>query len=135
MTERRVIDLRLTDGMALRLFFLQSHYRQRAAVDNMPERLKAARKTLRRLYLACEPNLGPPPLEIVEAVSDDLNTPKALGILQTYRAQRRGKELFAGLRFLGLIEGENFIVSELKTYPTDHIFSAPQYIGVDAHEA
>lgn len=134
MTDRQFFDLTITTGDAIRFAFLQSHYRSRmdlgAKTDAGYKKIDDARKTLRRLALACEPNLDGPPVEIIEAVSDDLNTPKAIALLHGYRKAKEGRKLFAALRFLGFWGGA-FEVEALKTLPENHAFNAPQYVGFD----
>jgi cysteinyl-tRNA synthetase len=69
-------------GEALRLWLLGTHYRQPA--DYSEEALTEAKRTLDRFYgaLARVPAAGSEPdREMVEALSDDLNTPNALAIL------------------------------------------------------
>lgn len=110
------IKLELTEGLVLRFLYLQSHYRQ--PVEFSEGKMRAARKALRRLFLACSPTDARPPLEIVQAIEDDLNTPKAIALMHGYRKKREGEKLFASLRFLGFT-GDVFIPSELKTIPED----------------
>ena len=67
-------------GEALRLFLLGAHYR--APLDFTRERLSEAKRALDRFYNALaeagEPARGSPPAGVVEALEDDLNTPRAL---------------------------------------------------------
>jgi hypothetical protein len=119
-------DLTITPGDALRWVLLQSHYRTKAEAPTEAS-LKAAMKTLRRLALACEPSLQGPPVELVETLCNDLNTPGALALLARYRAERRGRDLWAGLRFLGFF-GHLCLPDEVKTLPPGHPWQA-DYIG------
>jgi hypothetical protein len=123
-----VIDLDISAGPTLRMAYLMTHYRGKMTLDG--SKLAEAKKALRRFALACEPNLNGPPVEIVEAIADDLNTPKAIAIMHRYRKQRDGKKLFAALRFLGFF-GATCLPDEIKTLPEDHIWAAPEYIGFD----
>ena len=99
------IDLTITTGDAIRFAMLQSHYRSPmdlgAVTATGYKKVDDARKTLRRLALASEPSLDAPPLEIIQAVSDDLNTPKAIALIHGYRKSGDGRKLFAAMRFLG----------------------------------
>jgi len=127
------VDLIVDDALSLRMAFLMTHYRSPCEVG--PNKIKEARKVLRRFALACEPCLHTaPPVEIISAVSDDLNTPKAIAIMHGYRKRKEGKKLFASLRFLGFWDDFKGI-DELKTLPPDHIWNQPQVLGFDAINA
>ncbi len=127
-----VIDLDIGTGMVLRMAFLMTHYR--SPMELGAAKRAEARKVLRRFALACEPCFDLPPREILDAVADDLNTPKAIAIMHGYRARKEGRKLFASLRFLGFWGGL-CLPDEIKTYPPGHVFSQPQYIGPDAIHA
>ncbi len=96
-------------GEVLRLAMLRSHYRQ--PIDFTLKSLEEARRTLDDWYwFAGEVKGSGPSASIIEALSDDLNTPKAIAELHGLRnaAQRSGGEAahaeFAGsLRFLGVL--------------------------------
>lgn len=110
-------------GLSLRLFILGSHYRKE--VDFTVRNLNENSKILRRWLSKAIPNNDRPPLEIILALSDDLNTPLAIAEMHRY-AKKDGRSLFSAMRFLGLIPGEEKpidydIVSEVKTIPIDHI--------------
>ena len=124
----KAIDLKIDTGAAIRMAFLMSHYRQRSEISTA--KLMEAHKVLRRFAMACDPCLDGPPVEIVEAVANDLNTPGALAIMHGYRKNGRGKELFAAMRFLGFF-GSTCLPDEIKTLPKDHIWEM-QVIGPDA---
>jgi cysteinyl-tRNA synthetase len=85
-------------GEALRLNMLRTHYRQ--PIDWTKKGLEESWKTLRGWYGRCdmddggEARLAP---AVLEALSDDLNTPRALAALH----QLEGDELAASLRALG----------------------------------
>lgn len=99
-------------GDALRFAMMQTHYRSPtdwslAACDN-------AFNTLKDFFsVAAAPAGGHPPVSVVEALSDDLNTPKAIAELHALRRQVRssGDEasvmLGNALSFLGL-DAERF---------------------------
>lgn len=82
-TIREILDQ--VPGEAFRLYALGTHYHQ--PLNWMPEGLKQAKQTMDRFYTALR--LTPdvdlsealPSAEVVEALSDDLNTPKAIAVL------------------------------------------------------
>ena len=87
-------------GEALRLLLLSTHYRQ--PIDFTEEGLRRARRQLdrwRRTVAGVPPAAAPPPA-VIEALGDDLNTPRAIAALH----EHKGAELRAGLRMLGLLE-------------------------------
>ena len=92
---------------AIRLWFLQTHYRK--PVDFSDEALQAAQKRWER-YLAealRADEIQTLPDNFIEALTDDLNTPKALAALdESTPAERR-----AALKFLGF--NPTAIISEL----------------------
>ena len=110
-------------GEAIRLTLLSTHYRQ--PLDFTREGLRQSRHVLDRLYTALRhaadvPGEGAdsePPLDVVAALEDDLNTPMAIAHLHeaakalnkaTSRTDRtRAKSaLLAGGRLLGLLQQE-----------------------------
>jgi cysteinyl-tRNA synthetase len=110
-------------GLAIRLDMLSSHYRQ--PKDLTAEGLNRAARTLRRWLALAEPGLDIVPIGVLEALSDDLNTPAAIAEMHRIaKTDRRG--LFAAMKLLGLIPGEGRaidydIVDEVKTLPIDHL--------------
>lgn len=119
-------DLTITRGDAIRLAFLQSHYRSIAAAPD-ENKITECMGILRRWALACDPNFDGPPLEIVETLCNDLNTPGAIALLHGYRKRHEGRKLWAALKFLGFF-GQTCVPDEIKTLPEDHPFQA-DYIG------
>lgn len=110
-------------GLALRLDMLQTHYRQ--PKDLSVSNLNASAKTLRRWLSKCVPNSDPPPVSVLEAIGDDLNTPQAITELHKL-AKTDGRGLFAGMKFLGLIPGHgdeigHGMAQEVKTLPISHL--------------
>ncbi len=87
-------------GEALRLLLLLTHYRQ--PIDFTEDGLRRARRQLDRWRrsVAGEPPARSPPPAVMEALCDDLNTPRAIAALHDHR----GAGLHAGLRALGLLE-------------------------------
>ena len=108
-------------GEAIRLTLLSTHYRQ--PLDFTREGLRQSRHVLDRLYTALRhaadvPDAGAdsePPLDVVAALEDDLNTPMAIAHLheaakalnkttdRTDRARAKSA-LLAGGRLLGLLQ-------------------------------
>lgn len=110
-------------GLAIRLSMLQTHYRK--PKDFKIEELNQCAKILRRWLSVAVPCSDAPPLCIILALSDDLNTAKAIAEMHSL-AKTDPKGLFAAMRLLGLIPGEGKtidydIVDEVKTIPIDHI--------------
>ena len=109
-------------GEAVRLALLTAHYRQ--PLDWTDASVAAAQKMLDRLYGALRDTgrASPgaetePPAEVLEALEDDLNTPRALSLLfdlarRLNRSRDTGERrelasmLAAGGRLLGLLEGD-----------------------------
>ncbi|CCQ75252.1 cysteine--tRNA ligase [Magnetospira sp. QH-2] len=104
-------------GEAIRLVLLQTHYR--GPLDFTRDGIAVARKSLDRLYTALQnapvdPIDTEPPVEIVEALKDDLNSAGAIAHLHELagalnkaapdaQAEIKGK-LLAGAKILGLLE-------------------------------
>ncbi len=96
-------------GEVLRLTMMKTHYRQ--PIDWTVKNLEESWKTLDDWYwFAAEAAGSTPAKAVVEALSDDLNTPKAIAELHGLRnaAQRAGGEgardaLAGSLRFLGFL--------------------------------
>jgi cysteinyl-tRNA synthetase len=96
-------------GEVLRLTMMKTHYRQ--PIDWTVKSLEESWKTLDDWYwFAGEAAGSTPSKAVVEALSDDLNTPKAIAELHGLRnaAQRVGGEgardaLAGSLRFLGFL--------------------------------
>lgn len=82
-TIREILDQ--VPGEAFRLYTLSTHYHQ--PLNWMDDGLRQAKQTMDRFYTALrgtpEVDLtdGAPSAEVVEALEDDLNTPKALAVL------------------------------------------------------
>jgi cysteinyl-tRNA synthetase len=97
-------------GRVIRWAMLGTHYRQ--PIDWTVERLIHARSTLFDLsFFHDGPVADAPDPEVVAAVADDLNTPKAISILHgLMKTAPRNREdaarLKATLQFLGLYENE-----------------------------
>lgn len=110
--------LKQAPGEAVRLALLSAHYHQ--PLDWTEETLPAAKQTLDRFYRALEaladvqPEAEIIPREVIEALNDDLNTPKALAELHRIATEankakggERHKvkaELLGAARFMGLLQ-------------------------------
>jgi cysteinyl-tRNA synthetase len=92
-------------GEVLRFNMLRTHYRQ--PIDWTVKGLEESEKTLDRWYgLAGHGRAAGLCPQIVEALADDLNTPKMLAELHSLDGQGAHEELGANLRALGfLLEG------------------------------
>jgi cysteinyl-tRNA synthetase len=101
-------------GYVLRLAMLMTHYRQ--PIDWTIERLVEARRTL-KAWIDCaegfDENPVPVPVELISALSDDLNTPAMLNVVhQLYRDTRHRTNpqasirLASALKWLGVWNGE-----------------------------
>ncbi len=98
-------------GRVVRLAMLGTHYRQ--PIDWTVDRLAQSRATLIELaeIVRHVEAAGAPHADVVNALSDDLNTPSAISILHGLaRSARRNTEtageLRATLEFMGLYDGE-----------------------------
>lgn len=102
---RKIHDLAAEfPGEALRLTLLSAHYRQ--PLDFNGDVIKENIRRLDKWYRAAE---GVEPSEVpqdfIDALSDDLNTPKALAILEGYRNSDPAA-FVAGARFMGLLQSD-----------------------------
>lgn len=105
----------------LRLFMLMTHYR--SPINFTPARMAEADKVLKRWLAIAKPNIDPPPIEVLEALTDDMNTPKAIAAMHVYRSKKDGAKLFAAMRFLGLVSFTSELSStpdDWRTLPRDH---------------
>ncbi len=113
-TIREILDQ--VPGEAFRLYTLGTHYHQ--PLNWMPEGLKQAKQTMDRFYTALRstPDVdlsdAEPSAEVVEALSDDLNTPKAIAVLHGLvtemnkspeKAAELKKKLIASGHLLGIL--------------------------------
>ncbi len=115
-TIREILDQ--VPGEAFRLYTLGTHYHQ--PLNWLPEGLKQAKQTMDRFYTALRstPSVdltgAKPDGEVVEALKDDLNTPKAIAVLHSLAtalnkaesADKQAeikKELIASAHLMGLL--------------------------------
>ena len=104
-------------GESIRLMMLGTHYRR--SLDFTKKGLEDAKRKLDRWYRALgdfKPEVVSPNEEVIEALCDDLNTPRALAIMDALCSRisaGRDKEtearrsLYAGARVLGLLQYGN----------------------------
>lgn len=96
-------------GDALRFAMMQTHYR--SPIDWSLAACDAAFATLKDFFSVAAPASGPPPVSVVDALSDDLNTPKVIAELHALRKQVQNPSdeaslaLGNALSFLGLDAG------------------------------
>jgi cysteinyl-tRNA synthetase len=115
--------IKVIPGEVIRLALLGAHYRQ--PLDWSDEAVDGARKMLDRLYGAVrgiDPGVGErfrvePPPAVIEALEDDLNTPKALAEMFNIARQlnketdererrKRASQLYAAGDLLGLMQSD-----------------------------
>ena len=92
--------LRQHHGETIRLAMLKTHYRQ--PINWTADGLKQAKAELDRFYRAMPSESRPavePPVDIINALANDLNTPLALSSLH----EISGRELAAGASLLGIL--------------------------------
>jgi cysteinyl-tRNA synthetase len=90
-------------GEAIRMALLSAHYRQ--PVDFSLDALKEQKRRLDKWYRLTDgvEASNDIPSSVIEALSDDLNTPKAFAALDALANTETAAELKAGLRFMGLL--------------------------------
>ncbi len=90
-------------GEALRLSLMTAHYRQ--PIDFSLETVAEQKRRLDRWYRLTE-SIEPAdtvPDAVIEALADDLNTPKAIAALDALASRETAADLKAGARFMGLL--------------------------------
>ncbi|NVJ69277.1 MAG: cysteine--tRNA ligase [Alphaproteobacteria bacterium] len=90
-------------GEALRLSILTAHYRQ--PVDFSLDSAREQKRRLDRWYRLTDgvTAAAEVPTSVIEALADDLNTPKAIAALDALAAVETAAELKAGAQFMGLL--------------------------------
>ena len=94
-------------GDAIRLALISSHYRQ--PLDWTKKRLNECSDTIKRwkdLALG-KKEIGIQSNEFLEAIYDDLNTPKAISVMHSLAKNRDYEGLLASLRFMGFLDTRN----------------------------
>jgi cysteinyl-tRNA synthetase len=89
-------------GEVVRLAMLQAHYRQ--PIDWTLRRVEEARRTIAEWAQHDWDAPGSVPDAVIEALADDLNTPKVLAELHRLHHDGRAGKLAASLRLLGLVD-------------------------------
>ncbi|MCD6035138.1 MAG: cysS [Rickettsiales bacterium] len=102
-------------GEVIRYALLATHYRK--PLDFSDKALEDAKKALDRFYRVIQGKENAEvsvPAPFIEALSDDINTPKALALLHEYAQGGRAKDLLAGGIMLGFFEdsAENWFADE-----------------------
>ncbi|QIB33009.1 cysteine--tRNA ligase [Ancylobacter pratisalsi] len=91
-------------GDVLRLNMLRTHYRQ--PIDWTLKGLEESAKTLEQWFDAAAPDAYPrPAATVLEALADDLNTPKAIAEMHALKDHAGKKALGGTLAFLGFSDG------------------------------
>jgi cysteinyl-tRNA synthetase len=88
-------------GLAYRLLVMHTHYRK--PMNFTQDRLNECGEILVKWLDCAEPCDDPVPQEIVEALSNDLNTPEVIKIMHKFCKKKRGRELYASMRILGFL--------------------------------
>ncbi|WP_417463545.1 cysteine--tRNA ligase [Kordiimonas sp.] len=90
-------------GEAIRLSLLTAHYRQ--PVDFSLESMREQKRRLDRWYRLTDGVVAAAevPTSVLEALKDDLNTPKAIAALDALATPETAAELKAGAQFMGLL--------------------------------
>ena len=94
-------------GDAIRLALISSHYRQ--PLDWTKKRLNECSDTIKRwkdLALG-KKEIGIQSNEFLEAIYDDLNTPKAISVMHSLAKNGDYEGLLASLRFMGFLDTRN----------------------------
>ena len=101
-TVRDLLDQRIP-GEVIRLVLLSTHYRK--PMDWTAQRAREAEAVLRRWRaLVADASPAPePPVAVIEALADDLNSPGAIAVLHELAAQGDAPGLLAGARLMGLL--------------------------------
>ena len=87
-------------GMAMRYYTLTTHYR--APINWQQAQLESMGKKVRRLLAAAKPSSGPVPRSVMDALKDDLNTPKALAEMDRL-AKADPEALYAAMKLMGFL--------------------------------
>ncbi|UTW57563.1 cysteine--tRNA ligase [Kordiimonas sp. SCSIO 12603] len=102
-------------GEPMRLSLLTAHYRQ--PVDFSNSNAKEQKRRLDRWYriTAGAAAAETVPTTVIEALSDDLNTPKAIAALDALASEETADQLLAGAQFMGLLmqSAEDWFKTEL----------------------
>jgi cysteinyl-tRNA synthetase len=109
-------------GETLRLALLSAHYRQ--PLEWSEQLVAESKRRLNRLYRAARPTsigtLVDPAREVIDSLSDDLNTPAALAALSKLAREGRRDELLESGKLLGLFRSSSADWEKRGSYPTGH---------------
>jgi cysteinyl-tRNA synthetase len=109
-------------GEVIRMALLSAHYRQ--PLEWSERLLVESKRRLDRLYRAARPTsvgrLVDVPAEVLDPLSDDLNTPAALGALSKLARDGRKDELLMSGRLLGFFRRSSANWEKEGSYPTKH---------------
>lgn len=102
LLEKDVFGGRAWPGAVLRFAMLRTHYRQ--PIDWTVKGLEESAAVLGgwASVLADVEAADEPPLELLEALADDLNTPKAISVLHGLKSSGRLADLKAGVALMGI---------------------------------
>jgi len=92
------------EGEALRLSLLTAHYRQ--PIDFSIESVVEQKRRLDRWYRLTEnvETADTVPVALLDALADDINTPKAIAALDELATENTAADLKAGAQFMGLLQ-------------------------------
>ena len=128
LTIRELIDEGIS-GVAIRYALLSTHYRQQ--MDWTLSRIEESQSAIKRWQRLLKPTLDQAtykPSDFFAALTDDLNTPKALSLMHGYASSGDIEALRYSVNFLGLIEqnktgNERVIVDDKSRKLIDHLLS------------
>jgi len=91
-------------GEVIRFVFLSTHYRK--PMDWTAEKAREAEKRLKRWYILASGDVEEtdPPVELISALADDLNTKAALDVVHKASMNEDMAAVKAGMKILGLLE-------------------------------
>lgn len=105
MTSTQVVQVELpafeARGRVIKLAMLMTHYR--SPINWTEVRLAEATAAYLKFLRNMEPSEESPSEDFLEALADDLNTPKAIAIMHGYVKSKERNKLYAAMLFLGLL--------------------------------
>jgi len=106
-------------GEVIRFVFLSTHYRK--PMDWTAEKAREAEKRLARWYILAAGNVPDidPPVALIDALSDDLNTKAALDVIHRASLEEDMASVKAGMRILGLLEPKMGEFTKPKFFSSD----------------
>jgi hypothetical protein len=85
----------------VRTVMIMTHYKAPLAWG--PTKLTEAEKLWKSLYAKVEKCDDAPPQEVVDAIEQDMNTPRAFSAMDRYARASEGRKLYAAMNYLGLL--------------------------------